>query len=113
MPAAFEGLQPPVLKSMGDLVTGGDTNKLWLQNKRQCHKLQDKQPPAPWWTKHTRESILPPSCEHHFKSESDFTHLFQLQLCPFQAELMDGLPAHLHDSYARDIHLADDTFHSG
>jgi hypothetical protein len=59
-PAAYEGLQPHVLELTGELVTGANTNKLWRQNKRQCHKLQDEQQITPVWTKHTGETTLPP-----------------------------------------------------
>jgi hypothetical protein len=61
MPVAYEGLQPHILELAGELVTGANTNKLWRQNKRQHHKLQDKQQITPVWTKHTRETTLPPS----------------------------------------------------
>jgi hypothetical protein len=64
---AVEGLQPPILESTGDLVMGADTNKLQIQNKRQRHKLQDKQTPTPSWTKNTGDLILPPNQEHHTK----------------------------------------------
>ncbi len=71
---AVEGLQPPILESTDDLVTGADTNKLQIQNKRQRHKLQDEQTPTPWWTKHTGDSIHPPNQERHTK--------YRNELCP-------------------------------
>jgi hypothetical protein len=39
--------------------------------------------------------------------------LFQINFPSPNSELVDCLPAHLRDSYARDFHLVDNTFHSG
>ncbi len=43
----------------------------------------------------------------------ELPNLFQSQLPPPQPELVDCLPAHLRNSYARDFCLADDAFYSG
>ena len=48
-----------------------------------------------------------------FQIRGGVTHLFQFNLLPPNNELVDYLPAHLRDSYARDFCLADDAFHSG
>jgi hypothetical protein len=42
----LEGLHPPVLAATGNLVMGSETDKLWLQNRRQHHALQDTQLPT-------------------------------------------------------------------
>jgi hypothetical protein len=42
-PNPLEGLHPPVLAATGNLVTGLETDKLRLQNRRQRHALQDTQ----------------------------------------------------------------------
>jgi hypothetical protein len=55
----LEGRQPPVLRTTGLLVTGADTDKLRLQNKRQQHELQDRQSPQSYWTSHTGDAVLP------------------------------------------------------
>jgi hypothetical protein len=39
----LEGLQPPTFDSAGEQVTGAETNKLQLQNRRRTHALQDEQ----------------------------------------------------------------------
>ncbi len=57
---SLKGLQPPVLQATGALVTGVDTNKLRLQNKRQRHVLQDRQIEKSYWTTHTGTAVLPP-----------------------------------------------------
>ncbi len=51
--------------------------------------------------------------QSEFQIEGELTNLFQCQLPPSQPELVDCLPAHLRDSYARDFCLADDAFYSG
>jgi hypothetical protein len=38
-PNPLEGLHPPVLAATGNLVTGSETDKLQLQNRRQHHDL--------------------------------------------------------------------------
>jgi hypothetical protein len=43
----------------------------------------------------------------------EITNLFQCRFPPPKPEFVDCLPAHLHDSYACDFHLADDAFYSG
>lgn len=43
--ATLDGIQPPILLATGHLVTGAETDKLWLQNKRRRHALQDTQSP--------------------------------------------------------------------
>jgi hypothetical protein len=48
-----------------------------------------------------------------FQIGKQVTNLFQLQLSPPRTELMDSLPAYLHDSYASDFHAADAAFHAG
>jgi hypothetical protein len=58
--ATLEGLRPPVLEPSGQFVTGANTNKLWLQNKRRRHQMQEVQVPTSWWTTHTGEAVLPP-----------------------------------------------------
>jgi hypothetical protein len=58
---SLEGLQPPILAATGNLVTGADTNKLRLQNKRRHQALQDTQLPTSMWTKHSGSSTLPPA----------------------------------------------------
>jgi hypothetical protein len=39
------------------------------------------------------------------------THLFQFKISSPLSELVEPLPGHLRSSYARDFHLADDTWH--
>jgi hypothetical protein len=39
---SLEGLHPPSLATTGNLVTCAETNTLRLQNRRQCHALQDQ-----------------------------------------------------------------------
>ncbi len=60
-PNSLEGLHPPVLAAMGTLVTSLETNKLWLQNRWQCHALQDMQLPTSMWTMYLGSAILPPA----------------------------------------------------
>ncbi len=60
----LEGLQPPVLASTGDLVTGADTGKLRLKNKCRCHLLPESQQPVTFWTAHTGSSVLLPKQKH-------------------------------------------------
>jgi hypothetical protein len=49
---------------MGNLVKGAETNKQWLQNKRQHHALQYLQLPTTMWMTHTETSFLLPKHEH-------------------------------------------------
>jgi hypothetical protein len=58
--ATLDGIQPPILFATGHLVTGAETDKLRLQNKRRCHALQDTQAPETFWTTHTGTAALPP-----------------------------------------------------
>jgi hypothetical protein len=60
---SFKGLQPPILYQTGGLVTGAETDKLRLQNKRRRHVLQDQQVPTTLWSTHTRQASLPPRQE--------------------------------------------------
>jgi hypothetical protein len=56
----LEGLKPPVLEATGSLVTGSDTDKLRLQNKRRRHQLQDQQSSQEsYWTTHSGTAVLP------------------------------------------------------
>ena len=57
--ATLDGIQPPILLATGHLVTGADTDKLRLQNKRRRHALQDTQAHGTFWTTHTGTAILP------------------------------------------------------
>jgi hypothetical protein len=52
-------LQAPTLAATGNLVTGAETDKLRLQNKRRCQSLQDQQVPISMWTTHTKMTTLP------------------------------------------------------
>ena len=58
--ATLNGLQPPILLATGHLVTGAETDKLRLHNKRRRHAPQDMQSPATFWTTHTGTAVLPP-----------------------------------------------------
>jgi hypothetical protein len=58
---SLEGLHLPSLAATGNLVTGAETNKLRLQNRRQCCTLQDQQLLTSMWTAHMGTSILPPA----------------------------------------------------
>ncbi len=58
---SLERLHPPSLAAMGNLVTGVETNKLWLQNRWRCHALQDRWLLTSMWTAHLGTSILPPA----------------------------------------------------
>jgi hypothetical protein len=60
-PKSLEGLHPAVLAATGNLVTGSDTDKLWLQKRRQHHPLQDTQLLTSMWTKHLGSSTIPPA----------------------------------------------------
>ena len=53
------GLQAPTLAATGNLVTGAETDKLRLQNKRQRQSFQDQQAPTSMWTTHTGTTTLP------------------------------------------------------
>jgi hypothetical protein len=61
VPNPLEGLHPPVLATTGNLVTGLETDKLQLQNRRQRHTLQEMQLPALMWTRNLGSAILPPA----------------------------------------------------
>ena len=50
---ALEGLRPRTLEQTGGFVTGAETNKLRLQNRRRHHVLQEQQVPTTLWTTHT------------------------------------------------------------
>ncbi len=56
---ALKGLQPPILEQTGGFVTGTETNKLRLQNKRWRHTIQEQQVPLTLWTTHTSHASLP------------------------------------------------------
>ena len=56
---ALEGLQPPILKQTGGLLTGAETDKLRLQNRRRRHALQQQQVPTTMWSTHTGHASLP------------------------------------------------------
>ena len=58
--ATLDSIQPPILLATGHLVTGAETDKLRLQNKRRRQALQDTQSPATFWTTHTGTAVLPP-----------------------------------------------------
>jgi hypothetical protein len=59
-PVSVDGLHPPVLAVAGNLVTGLETDKLRLQNRRQHHALQDTQLWTLMWTRHLgRYTLLP------------------------------------------------------
>ncbi len=58
-----EGLLPPTFDSTGEQVTGAETNKLRLQNRRRRHTLQDEQDQTSMWTMHTGQVVLPPKVE--------------------------------------------------
>ena len=60
---SLEGLQPPILEQTGGLLTGAETDKLRLQNKRRRHALQDQQVPSTLWSTHTGQASLPPKHE--------------------------------------------------
>ena len=48
-----------------------------------------------------------------FLVQGGITHLFKFNFPSPNSELVDCLPAHLRDSYARDFCLADDALYSG
>jgi hypothetical protein len=58
------GLQAPTLATMGNLVTGAETDKLRLQNRQRRHSLQDQQMPMSMWTIHTGATTLPTMHKH-------------------------------------------------
>ena len=60
---AIEGLQPPILEQTGGLLTGAETDKLRLQNRRRCHALQEQQVPTTLWSTHMGHASLPPRHE--------------------------------------------------
>jgi hypothetical protein len=48
-----------------------------------------------------------------FQIRIRLTNLFQMQYHTSTSDLVDSLPANLHESYTRDFRLADDAFYSG
>ncbi len=58
---SLEGLRPPTLKAMGQLVSRVDTDRLHLQNKRQQQALQVQQIQTPMRTTHMGSTKLPTS----------------------------------------------------
>jgi len=60
---ALEGLRPQILEQTGGLLTGAETDKLRLQNRRRCHALQEKQVPTTLWSTHMGHASLPPQQE--------------------------------------------------
>ena len=71
---SLEGLQPPILYRTGGLVTGAETDKLRLQNRRRCHALQDQQLPTTPWSTHTGQASLPPRQERPLE--------YRNEMCP-------------------------------
>ena len=53
---AVEGLLPPILEQTGTLLTGAETDKLRLQNRRRRHALQEQQVPTTLWSTHTGQA---------------------------------------------------------
>jgi hypothetical protein len=54
---------PPILEQTGSLLTGAETDKLRLQNRRRCHALQEQQVPTTLWSTHMGQASLPPRQE--------------------------------------------------
>ena len=73
---ALEGLQPPILKQTGGLLTGAKTDKLRLQNRRRRHALQEQQVPTTLWSTHTGHASLPP------KHEQSLKYCYRNEMCP-------------------------------
>ena len=71
---ALEGLQPPILEHTGGLLTGAETDKLRLQNRRRRHALQEQQVPATMWSTHTGQASLPPRQERPLE--------YRNEMCP-------------------------------
>jgi len=71
---ALEGLQPPILEHTGGLLTGPETDKLRLQNRRRRHALQEQQVPATLWSTHTGQASLPPRQERPLE--------YRNEMCP-------------------------------
>jgi len=71
---SLEGLQPPILYQTGGLITGAETDKLRLQNRRQCHALQDQQITTTLSSTHTGQASLPPRQEHPLE--------YRNEMCP-------------------------------
>ena len=71
---ALEGLQPPILELTGGLITGAETDKLRLQNRRRRHALQIQQVPATLWSTHTGQASLPPRQERPLE--------YRNEMCP-------------------------------
>ena len=57
---ALERFQPPILEQTGGLLTGAETDKLRLQNRRRRHALQEQQVPTTLRSTHTGHASLPP-----------------------------------------------------
>jgi len=71
---ALEGLQPPILEQTGSLLTGAETDKLRLQNRRSRHALQEQQAPTMLWSTHTGQASLPPRQERPLE--------YRNEMCP-------------------------------
>ena len=71
---ALEGLQPPILKQKRGLLTGAETDKLRLQNRRRRHVLQEQQVPTTLWSTHTGHASLPPKHEQPLE--------YRNEICP-------------------------------
>jgi hypothetical protein len=71
---ALEGLQPPILEQTGGLLTGAETDKLRLQNRRRRHVLQEQQVPTTLWSTHTGHASLPPKHEQPLE--------YRNEMCP-------------------------------
>ena len=63
----LEGLRPTILEQTGGFVTGAETDKLRLQNRRRRHALKEQQVPATLWTTHTGHASLPTKHERPIK----------------------------------------------
>jgi hypothetical protein len=59
---SLEGL-PLILYQTGGLLTGAETDKLRLQNRRRRHTLQDQQVPTTLWSTHMGQASLLPRQE--------------------------------------------------
>ncbi len=68
---SHEGLQSPILATMGNLVTGAEKDKLRLQNRQWYHSLQDQQLLTSMWTTHTEITALPTAhkCQTNYHNE--------------------------------------------
>ena len=68
---SLKGLQPPTLYQTGGLITGAETDKLRLQNRRRHHALQDQQMPTTLWSNHMGQASLQPrqECPLEYRNE--------------------------------------------